>query len=70
MKYWVNPVTSGMAVHVGNGLQFNSAKVAEAGNGHISMTLDRPLAYAPGDKATVMYLNGGNLRVVGTIPLP
>ena len=70
VKYWANPVTSGMAVHVGNGLQFNSAKVTEARNGHISMTLDRPLAYSRGDRATVMYLNGGNLRVVGTIPLP
>jgi len=70
VKYWVNPVASGMAVHVGNGLQFNSAKVTEASNGHVSIALDRPLAYAPGDRATVMYLNGGNLRVVGTIPLP
>jgi selenocysteine-specific translation elongation factor len=70
VKYWANPLTSGMPVHVGNGLQFNSAKVTEAGNGHISIALDRPLAYAPGDRATVMYLNGGNLRVVGTIRLP
>ena len=70
VKYWANPVAEGMDLHVGTGLQFNSAKVTETGNGHVTITLDRPLAYAPGSRATVMYLNGGNLRVVGTIQLP
>jgi len=70
VKYWANPVVEGMDLHVGSGLQFNSAKVTEADKGQVTITMDRPLAYAPGSKATVMYLNGGNLRVVGTIPLP
>jgi len=70
VKYWANPVAAGMDIHVGAGMQFNSARVTEAVNGHVSIALDRPLAYAPGGKATVMYLNGGNLRVVGTIQLP
>jgi selenocysteine-specific translation elongation factor len=70
VKYWASPVTSGMAIHVGIGLQFNSAKVMEADNGHVTVALDKPLAYTPGDKATLMYLNGGNLRVIGTIQLP
>jgi selenocysteine-specific translation elongation factor len=70
VKYWSNPVAQGMAVHVGCGLQFNSAKITETHNGGVTINLNQPLAYMPGDRATVMYLNGGNLHVVGTIALP
>jgi selenocysteine-specific translation elongation factor len=69
VKYWVNPVNTGMAVHVGNGMQFITATVDHIENGDVEIGLQKPLAYKPGDKATVMYLNGGNLRVVGTVQL-
>ena len=69
VKYWVNPVNAGMAVHVGNGMQFITATVGQSENGVVEIGLQKPLAYKPGDKATVLYLNGGNLRVVGTITL-
>lgn len=69
VKYWANPVNTGMAVHVGNGMQFITATVDHSENGEVEIGLQKPLAYKPGDKATVMYLNGGNLRVVGTVQL-
>ena len=69
VKYWANPVNLGMAVHVGNGMQFITATVEKIQNGTVKISLQKPLAFMPGDRATVMYLNGGNLRVVGTIQL-
>ena len=69
VKYWTSPINTGMAIHVGNGMQFISATIEKASNEDVEISLQRPLVYKPGDKATVMYLNGGNLRIVGTIPL-
>jgi selenocysteine-specific translation elongation factor len=69
VKYWANPVNTGMAIHVGCGMQFIAATIENANHNQVEISLQKPLAYIPGDKATVMYLNGGNLRVVGTIQL-
>lgn len=69
VKYWVNPVMPGMAVHIGNNMQFISATIDKINNNIAEVSLQKPIAYMPGDRATVMYLNGGNLRVVGTIQL-
>jgi selenocysteine-specific translation elongation factor len=69
VKYWTNPVNPGMAVHVGNGMQFVTATIDYSQDGNIEIGLQKPIVYMPGDKATVLYLNGGNLRVVGTVQL-
>ncbi len=69
VKFWANPVNAGMAVHIGNGMQFISATVDHSENGLVEIGLQKPLVYRSGDIATVLYLNGGNLRVVGTITL-
>lgn len=69
VKYWVNPIEPGMAIHIGNNMQFITATIDKIENNKAEITLQKPLAYMPGDRATVMYLNGGNLRVVGTIQL-
>jgi len=69
VKYWANPVNMGMAIHIGNNMQFIAANIETIQDETVEISLQKPLAYMPGDKATVMYLNGGNLRVVGTIQL-
>jgi hypothetical protein len=69
VKYWNSPINAGMSIHVGNGMQFLTATIETTDNGEVEISLQKPLVYLPGDKATVMYLNGGNLRVVGTIQL-
>jgi len=69
VKYWANPVNMGMAIHIGNNMQFIAANIENIQDETVEISLQKPLAYMPGDKATVMYLNGGNLRVVGTIQL-
>jgi len=69
VKYWANPVNMGMAIHIGNNMQFIAANIENIQDETVEISLQKPLVYMPGDKATVMYLNGGNLRVVGTIQL-
>ena len=69
VKYWTTPMNTGMSIHIGCGMQFTAATIDNASIDMIEISLNKPIAYLPGDKATVMYLNGGNLRVVGTIQL-
>jgi len=70
VKYWVNPVKPNTVVHLGHWMQFNSAKITSVENKHVDIVLDRPLVHVPGSVAVVHDLNGGNLRVMGTIQLP
>ena len=76
VKYWQTPIKVGMIMHVGHWTQFITSKV-EAVNDPVdpkrptlTLTLDKPLAYRPNDKAVLMYLDGAKLRVAGTIELP
>jgi len=68
VKYWTKPVKKDMMIHIGNGMQFIAATVEAAGE-EVEISLQKPLIYKEGDVATVMYLNGGNLRVVGGIEI-
>ncbi len=75
VKYWQTPIKVGMVMHVGHWTQFITAKVeAVTDQGDpkkptLTLTLDKPLAYRPGDKAVLMYLDNAKLRVSGTILL-
>lgn len=69
VKYWTNPVEEGMAVHVGYWMQFIPAKITGVDKNMVTVHLEKPLAHPEGARGTVMYLNGGNLRVMGSIQL-
>ncbi len=74
VKYWQVPIKQGMVMHVGHWAQFITAKVeasegADAKKPRLTLTLDKPLVYRPGDKAVLMYLEGAKLRVAGTLEL-
>lgn len=75
VKYWQTPIKTGMVMHVGHWAQFITAKVEFASEGGdikkptLTLALDKPLVYSPGDKAVLMYLEGAKLRVAGTIEL-
>jgi selenocysteine-specific translation elongation factor len=75
VKYWQTPIKTGMVMHVGHWTQFVTAKVEAAPEGGdfrkptLTLALDKPLVYRPGDKAVLMYLEGAKLRVAGTIKL-
>jgi selenocysteine-specific translation elongation factor len=76
VKYWQTPLKAGMVMHVGHWMQFLNGKVEEvsdAGDWHkpdVTISLEKDLVYRSGDKAVLMYLEGGKLRVAGTIELP
>lgn len=67
VKYWTKPVEKGMAIHMGKDMQFIAGTVENSEEGTVTVSIQKPMAYMDGEKATMLYLNGGNLRVVGSI---
>jgi selenocysteine-specific translation elongation factor len=76
VKYWQTPIKSGMVLHLGHWMQFLTCKVEEVSDEGdwrrptLTLTLEKELVYRSGDKAVLMYLEGGKLRVTGTVELP
>ena len=76
LKYWQIPLKTGMNLHIGHWMQSIPAKIESIINNsdsrkpELALTLEKELIHLPGDKATLMYLEGGKLRVAGTISLP
>ena len=76
VKYWQTPIKTGMVLHIGHWMQFLNSKVDEVSDEGdwrkptLTLTLEKELVYRPGDKAVLMHLEGGKLRVAGTIDLP
>jgi selenocysteine-specific translation elongation factor len=75
VKYWATPIKSGMILHIGLGMQFAPCKVdsvTDEGDWRkptLTLTMEKELVYRPGDQAVVTYLEGGKLRVAGTLDL-
>jgi selenocysteine-specific translation elongation factor len=75
VKYWANPLKIGMVLHLGHWMQFLPARVESIQDASdwrrvsLSLKLERPLAYLPGDRAMLAYLEGGKLRVAGAVKL-
>ena len=75
-KYWQTPVKTGMILHIGHWMQFISSRVEFISNNGdwrrpiLTMVLEKELIHLPGDQAVLTYLDGGKLRIVGTIELP
>jgi len=76
VKYWPAKMKIGMIVHVGHWMQFVNGRV-EAVNDEgdwrkpaLTVALNKELVHRSGDQAVLMHLEGGKLRVVGTIELP
>jgi len=75
VKYWPSPVEAGMALHAGHWMQMVPCRVVSSSHGgdfrepELAINFDSPITHLPGDDALLMYLEGGKLRVVGTIAL-
>ncbi|MCW4014943.1 MAG: EF-Tu/IF-2/RF-3 family GTPase [Candidatus Bathyarchaeota archaeon] len=76
VKYWSAPLSAGMVLHVGHWMQVLNSKV-EAVNDEgdwrkptLTLSLEKEIVHSPDDVAVLMYLEGGKLRVAGTIGLP
>jgi selenocysteine-specific translation elongation factor len=76
VKYWSSPLKTGMVLHLGHWMQVLNSKVeavSDEGDWHkttLTLTLEKEIVHRPGDTAVLMYLEGGKLRVAGTIELP
>ena len=75
VKYWPTPIKNGMVLHLGHWMQFIPGKVESVTDDDwrrpiLTLTLEKELIHTPGDKAVVTYLEGGKLRVAGTVELP
>ena len=75
IKYWPSPLKEGMVLHIGHWMQMVPCRIASVDNGDdfrsakVEFDLESDMIHKPGDRATIMYLEGGKLRVVGSIVL-
>jgi selenocysteine-specific translation elongation factor len=76
VNYWTLPIKDGMVLHLGHWMQVLNSKVeAVSDDGDwrkpkLTLSLEKEIIHRPGDLAVLMYLEGGKLRVAGTIELP
>lgn len=69
VPFWKTPITEGMVLHIGHWMQFEPSRVVSVSGNQVAIELEKELVYVPGSKAVVTYLEGGNLRVAGTLTL-
>lgn len=73
VKYWQAPIKEGMVMHLGHWMQFLPCRVKAVGGDarhpEVTLELEKPIIYASGSRVVVHYLEGGKLRIVGTIDL-
>lgn len=73
VKYWPTPLKENTVLYIGHWLQFLPCRVAFVDNSgdwkkpKITLKLEKELVYPPGAKALLHYLEGGKLRVTGTV---
>ena len=73
VKYWPTPLKEDMVLYVGHWMQFLPTRVTKVSSEgdwkqpEITLTLDKGLVYPPNARAVLHYLEGGKLRVVGTL---
>jgi selenocysteine-specific translation elongation factor len=74
VRYWRQPLREGMVLHLGHWMQFVPVRVdaVHTGDGStmLSLSLDKPLVHPPGARGVLTYLEGGKLRVAGTMRIP
>lgn len=76
VKYWPSALKEGMVLHIGHWMQMVPCRVTAVDNGSdfrsadVTFELDSDIIHKPGDKAIIMYLEGGKLRVAGSVILP
>jgi selenocysteine-specific translation elongation factor len=75
VKYWPAPLKEGMVLYAGHWMQFlptRLEKVVAEGDWRmptITLSMEKALVYPPGARVVLHYLEGGKLRVVGSLTL-
>ncbi len=76
VKYWPSALKEGMVLHIGHWMQMVPCRVTAVDNGgdfrtaDVTFELESDMIHKPGDRAIIMYLEGGKLRVAGSVILP
>ncbi len=75
VKYWPSPLKEGMVLHIGHWMQMVPCRVTAVDDGDdfrsatVTFDLESDMIHKPGDRAIIMYLEGGKLRVAGSVVL-
>jgi selenocysteine-specific translation elongation factor len=75
VKYWPSPLKEGMVIYAGHWMQFMPTRLEKVSFGNdwrmpeITLSMDKALIYPPGARIVLHYLEGGKLRVVGSLIL-
>lgn len=75
VKYWPAPIKDGMVIHIGHWMQMVPCRVISSSDSGdfrspmLELDLESDIIHKPGDKAIMMYLEGGKLRIVGSLVL-
>ena len=73
VKYWPAPLKEGMVLYAGHWMQFLPTRLEKAvvdGDWRmpvLTLTMEKALVYLPGARVVLHYLEGGKLRVVGSM---
>jgi hypothetical protein len=75
IKYWPSPLKEGMVVHIGHWMQMIPSRITGVDNGSdfrnpaLTVEMESDMIHKPGDTGVMMYLEGGKLRIVGSIKM-
>ncbi len=75
IKYWQTTLKEGMVTYIGHWMQFLPVRIVsvhgdmKSGKLSLSFESDKKLVYREGDSAVLHYLEGGKLRIIGTLTL-
>jgi selenocysteine-specific translation elongation factor len=75
VPYWQLPLKEGMVLHIGHWMQFIPGRVSSVEDDGdwrrplLSIELDKELVSLPGDAVVLHYLDGGKLRIAGTLEI-
>ncbi|OPX64338.1 MULTISPECIES: EF-Tu/IF-2/RF-3 family GTPase [unclassified Methanoregula] len=73
VKYWPAPLKEGMVLYAGHWMQFLPTRLEKAvveGDWRmpvLTLSMEKALVYPPGARVVLHYLEGGKLRVVGSL---
>lgn len=75
VRFWPSALKEGMVMHLGHWMQMVPCRVMKVQGENwrkprLSLVLDTEMVHRPGDRAVMTYLEGGKLRIVGTLLLP
>ncbi len=75
IRFWPHPLREDMVVHLGHWMQFITARIASIDNADwhhptVELELEKEVVHPPGSPGVLMHLEGGKLRVVGSLILP